>query len=488
MEITDENEWMQPLPAAARQLHELLSDVDAASEPPWQRRSQKLAAQRYEHIFLPMLAAHLSSTGAVTLSNEARPRIEALVQAARARLFKLLSVARRDPVYRRKRTTTVPLDRKAFRAPFLALGARKDSSSCAPESKCPIPSLDVALCWASHRLSPRAYDRDCMVMFGARLPAPFGTGLAYVCARNANTPSAAVARLQWECFARAARGVQPRVSRNIPMAFRNFLPPYLWPRHRDCDGTVVSCEGPGLSAIVRSALEFDMKAAALRQKEFFYSVATPYYNSGHAIVRAVMRYERFLKLMKKNMGVFLVPLYDIDLVWHAHILNGSATYAHDTEAILRRFLEHEEDNDRSVGGRQQNGYARTVELWEREYGEQYADEHTQYRGNAPTGKRVCEAARIVNTSAVVRAEFINPVVCLECTGKQLPFMTHPNCVAEVRKKIRLARVGQAQGGACGALYATGFVERASIVAKRTYGGACGGAPQNLVHPGSLGPI
>eukprot|EP00171_Calliarthron_tuberculosum_P005677 IDg5677t1 len=92
-------EWTQPLHAAARQLHELLLDVDTASQPPWQGVASQLAVQRYENIFLPMLAAHLAERGTVTLSPEARKRSDSLVHEARKRLYKLYYRAQADPVY-----------------------------------------------------------------------------------------------------------------------------------------------------------------------------------------------------------------------------------------------------------------------------------------------------------------------------------------------------------------------------------------------------
>jgi hypothetical protein len=35
-------------------------------------------------------------------------------------------------------------------------------------------------------------------------------------------------------------------------------------------------------------------------------------------VDSVRRYKMYLKLKKKNVKTFLVPCYDMDLVWHAH--------------------------------------------------------------------------------------------------------------------------------------------------------------------------
>lgn len=92
--------------------------------------------------------------------------------------------------------------------------------------------------------------------------------------------------------------------------------------------------------------------------------------------------------MRKNPGVYLVPMYDIDLVWHSLILSGSVAYARVCDDLVGRFVEHDEEDDRSEGSRQQVGYERTVELWDCEFNEYYAKEDIEYRGRAPAGKQV----------------------------------------------------------------------------------------------------
>lgn len=47
-------------------------------------------------------------------------------------------------------------------------------------------------------------------------------------------------------------------------------------------------------------------------------VSLPQYQEGPFLQRACHRYQAFLHLMKRSPGSFLVPTYDIDLMWHAH--------------------------------------------------------------------------------------------------------------------------------------------------------------------------
>lgn len=46
----------------------------------------------------------------------------------------------------------------------------------------------------------------------------------------------------------------------------------------------------------------------------------PHYREPWFLRRAVQRYLRLLYLHDKNPDKFLVPAYDMDLVWHAHMV------------------------------------------------------------------------------------------------------------------------------------------------------------------------
>lgn len=88
--------------------------------------------------------------------------------------------------------------------------------------------------------------------------------------------------------------------------------------------------------------------------------------------QAVADYEKFLKLAAKYTDIPLAPTRDIDAVWHLHMLHPVA-YANDCERLLGYTLDHD-------GGFGQTPdelpvlkkvFARTADLWEREYGEPY---------------------------------------------------------------------------------------------------------------------
>ena len=61
---------------------------------------------------------------------------------------------------------------------------------------------------------------------------------------------------------------------------------------------------------------------------------------------ALKRYAMYLYLKKQHPDKFLVPCYDMDLVWHTHQVHP-VEYQRDTAAILGFVLKHDDSvNDR----------------------------------------------------------------------------------------------------------------------------------------------
>ena len=80
---------------------------------------------------------------------------------------------------------------------------------------------------------------------------------------------------------------------------------------------------------------------------------------------------------------FLVPTYDIDLIWHAHQLNPEA-YNKDLTQILGKVLNHDDsDSDRTPGHKLQHGFTQTCKLWFETYGSIYQRAGAMHRGEPP---------------------------------------------------------------------------------------------------------
>ncbi|MBY0442577.1 MAG: glycine-rich domain-containing protein-like [Mycobacteriaceae bacterium] len=84
-----------------------------------------------------------------------------------------------------------------------------------------------------------------------------------------------------------------------------------------------------------------------------------------------VRYKRYLKILRKHEHEALPPTRDIDIFWHAHILDTQA-YIRDCAAIYGYYLHHypyfgvrgESDSQRLL-----KAGAVTQRMWQDEYGE-----------------------------------------------------------------------------------------------------------------------
>ncbi|KAJ8316853.1 hypothetical protein KUTeg_004757 [Tegillarca granosa] len=138
--------------------------------------------------------------------------------------------------------------------------------------------------------------------------------------------------------------------------------------------------------IFKSSLSYDLINASKRQSVFFYQVSLPHYSDSYFLENAVLRYKKFLFLKKNNPKMFLVPCYDIDLVWHTHLLHP-AIYKKDTEEILGILFNHDDTaNDRSPDSRRSQSDLETRELWRNTFHETFSLHGAMYRGDPPAGK------------------------------------------------------------------------------------------------------
>lgn len=105
-----------------------------------------------------------------------------------------------------------------------------------------------------------------------------------------------------------------------------------------------------------------------------------------------MRYKGFLHLAAKSKGkLFLVPTYDIDLMWHAHQLDVMA-YRADTLRILGKVLDHDDTRtERHNGSKLSNCFHETKQLWEETYSLPFEKAGAMWRGEAPTTLRFSSA-------------------------------------------------------------------------------------------------
>ena len=92
-------------------------------------------------------------------------------------------------------------------------------------------------------------------------------------------------------------------------------------------------------------------------------MSLPHFRDSQFLADAVRRYKQYLLLKQRHPDNFLVPCYDMDVVWHTHQLQPAA-YAEDTSAILGQVLDHDDSvNDRAAGSKLCNSQQVTEKLW-----------------------------------------------------------------------------------------------------------------------------
>ena len=135
-----------------------------------------------------------------------------------------------------------------------------------------------------------------------------------------------------------------------------------------------------------SQFEYDIASAVQRQKVFFYQVSLPHYENKTFLEESIKRYEMYLKLKSIYPKEFLVPCYDMDIVWHTH-QSKPVDYESETKALVGFHLPHDDSvNNRSPGSKLNNSQAVTEKLWKDTFGVDFPKKGCMFRGNPPQGK------------------------------------------------------------------------------------------------------
>ena len=137
---------------------------------------------------------------------------------------------------------------------------------------------------------------------------------------------------------------------------------------------------------------YDIFSAIGRQRVFYYQVSLPHYHDKLFLKSAMKRYQKLLFLKHQNPSEFLVPCYDIDLIWHSHQLHP-LSYKKDTTKVLGQMLNHNDSvNDRSPGSKLVRADTKTRDLWKTLFEDTFASFGAMYRGSPPV---LCERMSLI---------------------------------------------------------------------------------------------
>lgn len=210
--------------------------------------------------------------------------------------------------------------------------------------------LDIAWVWHCHMLSPVAYTHDCIKAVGHVVDYK-----VFLNNRD-NQYTMDLARSYWD---------------------------EMYPGE---PFTVNLDNGKCPNTDFSSSLSYDIESAITRQQAFYFQVSLPHYLDKKFVSSGLKRYKKFLYLKKMYPDLFIVPVYDIDLVWHTHQLHP-VKYREDTERILGQHFNHDDSvNDRSPGSKLSTSSSQTQVLWREVFGEDFSKFGTLYRGGSPAGK------------------------------------------------------------------------------------------------------
>jgi hypothetical protein len=202
------------------------------------------------------------------------------------------------------------------------------------------PSLDVAWVWHLHKLDPVGYDIDCNRAFGCTVDCAPGQ----------------------DPFAYCAPGPEAHDEQALSSDNMN---------------QIKDAESPGF------AFSTDIAASAERQAVFLWQVRWGVYNDDAWLQEAERRYKMMLNLVRECPGNFIVPTYDIDLMWHTHMA-FPVEYRRDCLRVAGREVAHDDSvNDRSEGSKLTLSAAETRILWSSLYHVPWARADGMWRGDPP---------------------------------------------------------------------------------------------------------
>jgi len=215
------------------------------------------------------------------------------------------------------------------------------------------PPIDIHWVWHVHMLAPVSYFMDCVNVTGRLLGHQLTTSVEREALQEAT-------RKVWE----------------------QKFPGEPWNLETRKHGGQQAEHQNGLV----SKIGYNIEEAAGRQRVFYYQVSLPHYADPEFHTDSLRRYKMYLYLKKKNPKTFLVPCYDMDLIWHSHQVHPQE-YQADMTAILGFVLKHDDSvNDRTEGSKLNSADDVTRRMWMDEFNVPFARPGSMFRGNPPQGK------------------------------------------------------------------------------------------------------
>lgn len=219
-----------------------------------------------------------------------------------------------------------------------------------------IPPPDIAWLWHCHRLAPAQYGRYVIGEFQMVVESPeFAFELQEA---NDERDEAKETRDLWQRY---------------------------YPRKSFFLTEICTVDNDNLDGFLK---EFELLESTERQATFLWQVSGACFADTNFLMEGIQNYLRFLLLFRQQQSqkerLPLVPTYQIDLIWHTHMLKSLELYNKDCVRIAGQRFHHDDSlNDRSDGSKLNVSFEKTSQLWKQAFGVDYPVSGGMYRGEPP---------------------------------------------------------------------------------------------------------
>ena len=237
-----------------------------------------------------------------------------------------------------------------------------------------IPPPDISWLWHCHRLAPARYEDHVMIRFGKLVETP---------------ETAFQVQFEDDVVPNDSPAMQTRLLWQEKYPNRQFFLSSSTDMPNASDTLMESDNDPQRIELDVFLKEFELLESTDRQATFLWQVSDPRFTDLRFLQQGVAHYVLFLQLFaersrSRDKLTPLIPTYQIDLIWHTHMLKSLQSYNQDCIAITGRRFHHDDSlNDRTIGGTLDVSFQNTRELWERTYGIDYVVKGGMYRGEPP---------------------------------------------------------------------------------------------------------
>ena len=232
------------------------------------------------------------------------------------------------------------------------------------------PPPDIAWLWHCHRLAPKHYANYCHENYGGRI---IEARPPFVMVH----PSVFTSNMEHSSLLE-----HPKCDRYFQRTIDLWKEMYPYESFFLDVDKETKVESPPLSLLNG----FDLLGSTERQADFLWQVSGERFGDDDFLREGVLNYYRFLQLMPDatRQGIILIPTYQIDLMWHTHMLSSIEMYNKDCIRIMNSTLHHDDSlTDRVEGGISDVSFMATKSLWMKHYGTDYVVAGGMYRGEPP---------------------------------------------------------------------------------------------------------